>query len=268
MFHLLLALALLAQPAASAMPDAPHLQLSAPTKIVELDTGKLGGNITRLAWSPDDTQLYLCATRRDHAGNESDRHYLLALDGSQPKRVDVAPDWASAYWIWKSSPQSPASATFRIQVQTRQETLKSGAAPMGGSLAKGGPDTGSSTVDDLASAVRSRQEAVVIRLHIGRVTIGQWTNEPAHPGATFGWSPANLGVIAFADRDHDDQLVILDAAEHKQVVSGTKDVAQPAWSRDGRHLVFLRKTGRKQYLLERIDVTVPQPVRPSQPVQP
>ncbi|MDE3154564.1 MAG: PD40 domain-containing protein [Acidobacteriota bacterium] len=268
MFHLLIALATLAQPAAPAVPDAAHLRLSAPTRIVELDTRVLGGDITRLAWSPDGTQIYLRATRTDHMGNQTDRHYLVTLSSSTLSGLDAEPPWASAYWSWKSAPWSPGSSAFRIQVQTQEKTLKSVASPMGGSLAKGGPDTGSSTADDIAEAARSRQEAVVTRFHIGGVTVGQWTNEPARPGTTFGWSPANLGVIAFADRDHDRRLVILDAAGHKQVVQDTKDVEQPAWSRDGRHLVFLRKTGRKTYSLERIDVVGPQQARTSEHVQP
>ncbi|MDE3154565.1 MAG: PD40 domain-containing protein [Acidobacteriota bacterium] len=260
--HLLLALALLAPAVQSTAPDAARVQLSAPARVVELDTGKLGGDITRLAWAPDGTQLYIRTTKTDYMGNETDRHYLLALDGSKPKRVDAAPDWASAYWSWKSSVASPGSPAFRIQVDQSNETLKSGAAPMGGALAMGGsepsgPGVGS-TVGDVASAARSRQQASTVRLYIGKETIGQWTNEPVQPGATFGWSPANVGVIAFADHDHENQLVILDAAGHRQVVSGTKDVEQPAWSSDGRHLVFLQKTGRKKYDLERMDVTLPQ----------
>ena len=258
--HLLLTLALLAPAAPAAAPDAAHVQLSAPTKIVELDTGKLGGDITQLAWSPDGTQLYLRTTKADYMGNETDRHYLLALDGSKPKRLDVEPDWASAYWSWKSSPSSPGSPAFRIQVDTNAQTLQSGAAPMGGDMARGGVDSGAmgSSAGDVADAARTRQGATTVRLHIGKETVGQWTNVPVQPGVTFGWSPASVGVIAFADHDRGDQLVILDAAGHRQAVDGTQDVEQPAWSSDGHHLVFLQKSGRKTYILERIDVTLPQ----------
>ncbi len=144
--HLLLVLSLFAQPAQTASPDAAHLKLTAPAQVTELDTGKLGGDITQVAWSPDGTQLYVRATKSDRFGNEMSRHYLLALDGSKPKRLDVEPDWASAYWSWKSSPSSPGSPAFRIQIDQQAQTLQGSAAPMGGALATGGTE---------ASAVRA-----------------------------------------------------------------------------------------------------------------
>ncbi len=255
--HLLLALAFLAPPAPATAPDATRLQLSRPARVTELNTKALGGDVTRLAWSPDGTTLYLRATRTDRLGNETDHHYLVTLKSGTLTGLDVEPPWASAYWNWKSSLWSPGSATFRVEMDTKQETLEAVASPMGGSLARGGADTGASTADDIAAAARSRQDATIVRFHIGNETVGRWVNERVRPGSTFGWAPANIGVLAFADQDHDNRLVILDAAGRTQVVEGTKDIEQPAWSDDGRHLVFVQKHGRKKYLLERIDVTLP-----------
>lgn len=86
------AVILLAATPASPLVDASKLTLSAPAAIVELDSGKLKGDLIRLSWSPDGQQMYVQTVERDRTGGiKSTHHYLLALDGKPPKGVDEEP---------------------------------------------------------------------------------------------------------------------------------------------------------------------------------
>jgi hypothetical protein len=234
-------------------PAAPApLTFSAPVPVAHLDTGKLDGELTQLAWSPDGSQLYLRTTKSDRFGNVQNRHYVIALSDKSPKRVNTAPGWAPSYWRWKSSPSSPGSGAFHIKVESRQKTFQGVATPMGGDLAKGGVDTGATgpSVSDMAAAARTRQSANDVLLTAAGHLIGEWVNEPVQPGLTFGWSPASVGVLTFVDHDHGDRLTVLDAAGHTTVIDGAQGALLPAWSNDGTKLAFLQREGKKKYTLE------------------
>jgi hypothetical protein len=232
------------------------LTFSAPTAAAQLDTGKLDGAITRLAWSPDGSQIYLEASKADRFGNVQNRHYVLTLGDKAPERAKAAPPWAASYWLWKSSPTSPGSADFHISVESQQKTFQGVATPTGGDLARGGGDSGGmgTSVSDFAAAARTRQNANDIQLRAAGHLIGEWINEPVQPGLTFGWAPASIGVLSFVDRDHDGRLTVLDAAGHVQTIEATEDALLPAWSSDGTKLAFLKRDGKKRYVLEVIDV--------------
>src|SRR5690242_812422 len=151
---LVLLLSIAPQPPAASASAASALTFSAPTAIVQLDVGKLGGDVAQLAWSPDATQLYLQTARSDRFGNVQVQHYLVTLDGGKPSKVEAEPDWAARYWRWKSAPGSPGSTDFKIAVDSRQETYQGVATPMGGSLQTGGGDTGARgpSVEEMAAA--------------------------------------------------------------------------------------------------------------------
>ena len=51
--------------------DAKALQLAAPASVGQIDTGKLKGEPTELAWSPDGTSLFLQTSERDSLGMRS-----------------------------------------------------------------------------------------------------------------------------------------------------------------------------------------------------
>ena len=257
---LFLVLALAAQTGGRPTPTAlDTLTCSAPVTLTELNSHKLGGQIVQMAWSPDGTKLYVQTTKADQYGNPDSRHYVLVLDShAKPERLDVEPDWASQFWSVKSSPVSPGSGSFKISVDSHQETIRSTSVSMGGALATGDVQGSGTTVNDVTTAIRGEQTATIIQLRAANRTIGTWTNEQVHPGFTFGWAPASLGLLAYADRQHDGRLILLDAAGHTHELRDTKHVILPAWSDDGTRLAYLQRDGGTKYRLQIINVTTGQ----------
>ena len=239
---LLLATLAQAQPA-----DASSLSFSQATEIVSLDMGKLKGEPTRLAWSPDGSQFYL-QTSEIKVSSRTDRHYVIAA-GKQPQAVNALPDWAGTYWAWKSAQAAPAAPAFKIEVvgpETR--TVRAIAAPMGGDLARGGTATGEGTsMTDATAAAAQSQTVSVISLRLAGETIGEFVNGPLVPGLTFGWAPKDLGVIAYTNKD--GKVVVMDQQGRKKEVPNTSDARLPAWSDDGTKLAYLKKDGRRNYKL-------------------
>lgn len=249
---ILWALLVLTGQAAQAI-DPAALRVETPVSIAQIDTGRLKGEPSRLAWSADGAQLYLqTAERRD--GAEVRRHYLIAASGGRPAAVDSQPRWASEYWAWKSAQAAPGTPAFKIAVDSERRMVRSTATPRGSGLAGMGGDPGAGIEAGSGRAggadpvtVGEAQQATIYRMTLGGDVIGEWINAPIVPGETFGWSPAALGLIAYANRN--GQIVILDAAGRRAVIEGTSGATLPAWSEDGTKLAFLRKTGRKKYML-------------------
>jgi dipeptidyl aminopeptidase/acylaminoacyl peptidase len=235
--------------AASPSTDARQLALSSPQTIAEIDTGKLKGDLARLAWSPDGTEFYIQTVDRDGRGIvKTTRHYLVAAASKNARSVGEEPVWASKYWSWKSAQASPAAPALKIAVDQRQETVRSTASPTGGDLAKGGgadPLAGS-TLGDVANAASNTQQKTVFTLKLKGETIGEWVNEAVVPGLTFGWAPAPMRVLAFAKRDG-GPLMVLDENGHKQELNGPRSAVLPAWSDDGKRIAWLERKDRKKY---------------------
>ncbi len=233
--------------------DAARVALEAPQTVVALDTGKIKGEPVMLAWSPDGTELYLQSADRDRFGAvKSSRHYVVSIDGKSMKGVDQPPAWVQKYWTWKSAQVSPGAPSFKIDVDQRQETVRSTSVPRGGELARGGVDTGGrggemgTASTDAASAAYQGQTVTVYTLKLRGETLGEWRNEAISPGLTFGWAPAPMKMIAFAKRDG-GPITLLDDQGHKQELAGTKEAVLPAWSDDGARLAWLEKRDRKHY---------------------
>lgn len=265
----LLALALsfgqpVTQPAARPA-DATTLTFSAPTPVVEFDTGKLKGELVRLAWSPDATQVYLQTVERDlRAGSVKVRHYLLGLDGQPPKGADQEPPWAARYWAWKSAQAAPGLPSMKINVEQLQKRITATSTPAGGDLARGGSSTGGApgpgfspgiSVDEAARAAEQSSMVSVFTLRLKGEVVGEFVNTPAMPGLTFGWAPAGTSLVAFSNTE--GRLVVMDPQGRKQEVASTKSVLLPAWTDDGKRLGYLERTGRKKAALRVVDVTFP-----------
>lgn len=249
---ILCALLLLTDQAAQAI-DPSALRVEPPARIAEIDSGKLKGEPLRLAWSADGTHLYLQVVERKD-GAAAQRHYVIAASGGKPAAVGSQPDWASKYWAWKSAQTAPGAPAFKIAVDSERQIVRSTAMPRGAGLAGMGGDPGAGMATGSGRAgggepvtVGEAQNATVYRMLLGGEVIGEWINTPIVPGETFGWSPAALGMIAYANRD--GQIVILNAAGRTSVIDGTSGATLPAWSEDGTKLAFLKKTGRKKYEL-------------------
>jgi hypothetical protein len=240
---------------------ALQVTLATPQPIAELDTGKLKGEIARLAWSPDASEFYVQTVDRDRTGVVTGvRHYLVSATDQKVKSVDQEPTWAAAYWAWKAAQTAPGMPAFGLEVKQHEETMRSTASPTGGALAKGGTasPTQGSTAEDVANAAYNTQKQLIYELKVKNETVGTWVNEPVIPGLTFAWAPQPLHLLAFAKRDKKDggSIVVLDPSGQKQELSGTKNAILPAWSGDGKRLAWIERKEKKKLALMVAEITV------------
>lgn len=254
MFTLII-VALLAQNPAPL--TAASVSLGPPQAVTELDTSKLKGDAAKLAWSPDLSELYVQMVERDRQGAvKSAKHYVVSVADHTMKAVDTEPPWAARYWAWKSGQASPGTGVLKIGVSSRQETVRSTAAPVGGALAKGGlPDpSAGTTIEDAASVVDQTQKKTIYTLRVANQSLGDWVNEPVVPGVNFGWAPAPMNAIVFAKREG-GPLIVVDAAGQKQELPGTKTALLPAWSGDGKRLAWLERVDKKKFEIRIAEIT-------------
>lgn len=258
-------LALMAAAGASPETDASKLVISSPAPIVEFDTRKLKGEVDRLSWSPDAQQIYLQTTERDRAGAiKTAHHYLLMLDGQPPRRIDQEPQWSAAYWEWKSTQAAPGRPTWKIAVEQRQQRVQATSVPMGGDLARGGPEgsgamapVGAGANANAMAAAMQSQVANYFTLMLNGEVVGEFVNAPAIPGLTFGWGPAGTGLIAYANRA--GRAIIMDQEGRKKEIAESKSTLLPAWTDDGKRLAYLERGGKNKFALKIVDVTTPTP---------
>lgn len=238
--------------------DAKAVTVEAPTRVTEIDTGKLKGEPTRLSWSPDGSQLHL-QTTEVKSGAPVHRHHIFAIASSKLQAVDSEPDWAGRYWAWKSAQAAPGAPAFKIALDSEKRLLRSTNVPRGSGVAGMGGDPGAGGTSGPGPggglpppAIGETQNATVHRMLLRGEVVGEWVNAPIVPGQTFGWSPLELGLIAYATRD--GHLVIMDGNGGRNEVAGTSDVLLPAWSEDGSKIAFLKKSSRRKYDLLIADV--------------
>jgi hypothetical protein len=243
-----------------AVSDARQISLATPQAIVEIDTNDVKGQPVVLAWSLDGSEIYLQAVQRDRSGAvTSTRHYIVSVKSKMIKGVDLEPAWASNYWLWKSGQASPASASFKINVESRQETKRATAAV--GDLAKGGGggsegrggSPGTSAAE--AGAVADQSQVLSIyALKLKGTTLGEWTNEPVVPGLNFGWAPGPSQLMVYTKRDG-GALMVLDDQGRKQELAGAKNAMLPGWSPDGKKLAWLERKDRRKLDLTIADIS-------------
>jgi hypothetical protein len=248
------ALLLFALAVLQAAPAKPAT-IATPKLIGQIDTGKLKGEPTELAWAPDGTQFFLQTSERNRqAMVTSPRFYLLSASDAKAQKVDAKPDWEGPYWLFKSNEYAPGAAKVAIDVKDEQRVVSSTASPTGGALAKGGTSASpGTTVDDAVNAATNMQQVHVITLMLKGEQIGQFVNEQFLPGYTFSWSPEQLGSIVYVNDSGRLAIMTLQGSE-KQEIDGTKNVLLPAWKADGTKIAFLQKSGRNKYDLYVADV--------------
>ncbi len=257
---LLLSAVLSAAPAAAQQADATHVSVSAPVTIVEIDLGKLKGDLRRLSWAPDGSELYLQTAEADTRLGWKLHHYLIRTDGTKPASVKAEPDWSTTYWTWKSAQSAPGVASWTIAVDQKTERVSATATPMAGNAARGDPVSGGAggvSVEEVGNVTQQSQNVQVITLTLKGEAIGKFVNAPAIPGLTFGWGKTGSGLVAFARPD--GKLVVMDVAGHKQDVASARNAVLPAFTTDGLRLAWLEKTGGKKYALRVADVKVEMP---------
>jgi hypothetical protein len=240
---LILALVGQAPPARpAAVPDVRQLSVATPTVLAEVDTKKVHGEPIGLAWNEDGT-IYLRVTQ----GPDNTRHYKIAtVPAISFTQSDSLPAWAAAYWFWKSGMVAPGDPSLKIDVEQRKENLHSTntSRSMGGVASVLGGSGGQGMAQNTANT-NSLVDVVTMRFK-GQV-VGEWINETPQPGMRFGWAPAPMGVLAYTPSD--GRLVLIDRDGHKQPVPGAIHALLPAWSLDGKQILFLQKKSSRLYLL-------------------
>lgn len=246
---------LLAAALLQAAPAKP-VAVAAPVLIGHIDTGKLKGEPTELAWAPDGSSFFLQTSERDKSAMITNpRFYLVSATDAKPQKVDAKPDWEGPYWTFKSNEYAPGADKIGIDVKEEERVASSTSSPTGGALAKGGTvaGNGGATMEDAANAAQNMQQVHVFVLKLSGEQIGEFVNQQFLPGYTFSWSPEELGMIAYVNEL--GRLSIMDVrGKNKQQIEGTRNVLLPAWKADGSKIAFLQKTGRNTYDLYVADV--------------
>ncbi len=231
------------------------LKASSPTVVTTIDMSKLKGQPFRLAWSPGQQMLYV-QTAEGNPPAFTFRHYTISLAGAVTP-VDAEPDWAGEYWAFKQDRNAPGLPSLVIDVEQKDETIKTGTGPAGVLDREQSPDkvaAGAPSPDNLAKGTHGDQKVHVVRLKLLGEELGVWRNEYANPGTKFGWGPSGSGAVVHVDET--GQLVFFDEHKRRQVVAGVKNAMLPAWSTDGSRIAYLEKTGRTTYTVACMDVTL------------
>jgi hypothetical protein len=232
-----------AMAAAQAGTGAIAAAVNAPRAVGTIESKALDGEPVMLAWSPDQSQLYVQSMEKTRLGwAKSFRHFIVTVASGNVARVDVQPPWAEAYWGWKSSRRSPAAPEFMLSVGTQLESRHSVNTPTGGALARGG----TSATNEDANWVANQQTVNVAVLKVGGETIGEWLNEPVTPGTNYTWAPAPYHLLAYARRSG-GPLILLDDQGGREELAVAKAAVLPAWSNSGHELAWLERRSKSQF---------------------
>lgn len=243
-------------PFAQAPVRVDNLRFAELVTLTEIDLEKLKGQPSRLAWSPDGSQLYLQTLEGGFGRPDAKpRHYLFTTAKGAKQDLQGEPDWASEYWTAKSAQASPDDPQLKIELKSEQRTERTTSVPMGGDLARGGASTatGTSANDGVNAAYNSQTIPVHSMLLQGQM-VGEFINSVIVPGLTFGWGPKGTKTIAFTARKT-GRIVVMDGQGGKQEIDASKDAILPAWSPDGSRLAWLQKDGRRKFLLRVVRVS-------------
>jgi hypothetical protein len=234
---------------------AEILHFSRPETVAELDLDELKGEPSRLAWSPDGTQVYVQTLDggfgRPHA---TLRHYRFALADGARQDLTAEPEWASDYWTAKSGRTSPDRTTpLSIGLKSEERKERTTSLPMGGDLARGGASPAVTENDHLS--IIGQQTVGVHTMLLHGETIGEFVNSVIVPGLTYGWAAEGTRLIAYAAQKT-GRVIVMDETGAKKEVEGSRDAILPAWSLDLGRIAWLEKDGRRNYLLRVSRVTV------------
>lgn len=247
-------LACAALAAQQASPDQPaqqpprlveEIEVGSPVVVTLLDADKRGGRPTRLAWSPDATELYVRMSRTDRWANERTRHFLVSAAGAGVREAGDEPAWAATSWAVKSSLAAPGVPDLRITTEVREEHRSAtGANPFHGRASLEPPAPGVSGLQ--------RQSVRVTTLTLKGHLLGRFENVPAVPGMTFGWGASGSGLLAYSDDER--RLFLLDREGHRRAVGGTREAWFPAWTGDLSRLAVLDRVAKKKYEVKVFEV--------------
>ncbi len=237
----------------SAAMSASTMKL-APKRIAEFDMSQLRGEIRILTWSPDGTELYLeTAELKSDALPKNTCHYILNAGTGQLKQIDAEPAWSATYRDAMKFKSAPGDEAFLISLETEQRKSSATSTPMGGDYARGGMGSdsggmaGGVSAETVAAAANQSQSGTAHVMRLKGQIVGEWLNRPIVPGQSYGWGPQGSNVIAYAE-PNDRQLIVMDKSGAKQKIDGTRGVYSPAFSTDGKHLAWLELRAKKATL--------------------
>ena len=256
MTTLLLAFSLLLAPQSAAAPLSAQSVKLAPKPVAEFEMSRLKGVIRRIAWNPDNTQLYVqTAELSADAQPKTYHHYIVDPGTGALKGADAEPAWAGAYWEWKSWKAAPDDEKFMIELSEEQRKSAATSIPMGGDYARGGTgggdvagSAGAASAESVMAAAQQSQVGTARMMKLKGQTVGEWINQPIVPGQTFGWGPKGTGVIAYAEPNN-RALMIMDKTGAKQKIDDTRGVYSPSFSNDAKKLAWLELRGKKAILV-------------------
>jgi hypothetical protein len=225
---------------------ADSLKLSDPKSVATITLDK--DVVRRLAWNADGTELYVqTAELKVDALPKTAFHSVINLAAGKIQRIDAEPKWAEDYHEWKSWKSAPGDDAFMIELATEQRRNSATALPMAGEMARGGgvdPATTGASVESVMAVAQQSQSGTANIMRLKGQTVGEWLNQPIVPGQTFGWGPAGSGVIAYADVQN-RQLILMDKNGQRQKIGGTKGVWTPSFSADFTKLAWIEIKGKK-----------------------
>lgn len=255
---LLISILLLGQPALTPL-DVSRLTLSAPEAIVSFDRSDAHGVPARLTWSPDGRQLHLRIVQRDIWANEKLWHYVVTRGENRLTPVDREPEWAGAYWLWKSGLECPGLPGFKVEIESRVERRTATNSGAGGAIGQNSGDpygAGSEMGPQGQAALQNAQQSQNVAISTMRLkgqVLSEFVNTSLQFGLFYGWAPSGVGAMAFANSKR--ALVIMDSLHRRVEVKGTKGVVLPAWSDDGRSLAWIEQRGRDHFTIRVVRVS-------------
>ena len=217
----LAALLLVVVQAASARSVVP----SKPVTVGDLNSGKLKGDPTQLAWSPDNSQLFLQTSEHDSVGMiKNPRFYIVDAATGKIASVAAAPEWADIVLGMEVEQVGAGISARSPSTSSRTSRPIATSAPMGGSLARGGgdfnPNGGGTTIEDVTMRTQQMQKQQVITLTLKNEIVGEFVNQQFLPGYTFGWAPQSVGMIAYCNAS--GHSIVMDEQGEKQELAGTQ----------------------------------------------
>ncbi len=235
--------------AAAATAQEPLLALGEPAAWARLETSKLHGRPSRLAWSDDRSQLYLQTVEGTTAADLKYHHYIVRK-GAPQLAVDSQPKWVDEYWKWKSAKAFFGDRSVTIDVDTEHRLFENlnGTAANKTAYLSDTPLTGT----QLTLSREPGESQIVNRLLLKGEVIGEFVDELIVPGYTFSWSPETLRMIAF--RAPRGKLTIMDFDGRTQTIPSTTDVVLPAWSDDGAAIAYIDRTSRRSLTVAVVEI--------------
>jgi hypothetical protein len=221
--------------------NVAKLAISAPATIRDIELQGQRGTPTRMAWSPDDRWMYVRLSTFDRWSNETVRHLLVEVGGTATEALVDEPGWLPRYWNTKSAMTSPEAASWRITIDSRQETMRTANVPREGNIGQNTGDPYAGLDEVVKNAALSSQKAFIQNYLLNGHVVAAAVNGQIMPGRTYAWATAGRPLIAFVSEK--SRLVVMNQAGKTREVKGPKKPLLPAWSESGRRLAWVQLGG-------------------------